>query len=326
MRQFATLLRREWWEWQKTVYWTMGIFSVLLLLSLFPVNRLSTAVNNKFDTEQLQDEGEIIINGRDILPDLKKNGGIDGLKKTLSEKPQKVLVPYGYTIVTGFHILQIIVLFIALFYFSDSLFKERSDGSTLYYRSQPVGDHCLLLSKVAAGIIGILGVSIIMSFVLLTFTKLDLMVMSGKLSDLLLPVLGRLRVLDLFKDMLVFQFVSILWLSPLIMFLIFVSSAVKNRPLIIGIGGPILLAIVIQLIFSNHDIFNVVVTTFRRIGEIQNEQMLLDWDMPLTGGQVSVFGSFSQYFFTLRTLFSLGISAVIYGLTWFMYHRNLTTS
>ncbi len=326
MKQFIVLLKREWWEWNKTIYWTIGIFSFLLLLGLFPINRLSNKINHKLGTEQVGDEGEIIINGRDIFPEIQKSGGIDGLKTTLEEKPQKVLVPYGYTLVTGFHILQIIALFIAIFYFSDSLFKERSDGSTLYFRSQPVGDHRLILSKIAAGVLGLVGVTIVMSFILLIFTKLDIMVMSGTISDLLQPVLGRLKVLDLFKDMLVFQFVAILWLSPLILFLIFISSTVKNRPLIIGIGGPILLAVVIQLVFGNHEFFNIVVTTLRRIGEIQSEQMLLDWDMPLSDGQLNVFGSFSQYIFTVRTLISLGISAVLYGLTWIMYHRNITTA
>lgn len=327
MRPYFMLIKREWWEWRRTILWTVGIFTVLLALSMIPAARMSKhfeSVSTSVDFSK--GDGEIIINGMDILPEIMEHGSMGALENTLRDDPEKVLVPYSISLISGFHGLQILILFIALFYFSDSLYKERSDGSTLFYRSQPVGDHLILSSKIVSGVIGILGVSMIMSIILLIFAKLNLMVLSSTISDLLLPVFSRIGTIDLFKDMMVFQFVALLWLSPFILFLILISSVVKNRPLIIGIGAPILLAVFIQLIFGNHELFNLFGEMVKELASIQTEQRLLEWDMRTSSGSIEIFGSFSSYIFTLRTFVSLVIAGGFYGLTWMSYRKNIPTS
>lgn len=46
MSRFFALITREYWEWRKVIFGTLGVFSFLLLLTLIPLNRLSNEIES----------------------------------------------------------------------------------------------------------------------------------------------------------------------------------------------------------------------------------------------------------------------------------------
>lgn len=49
MKQFLTLIRREWWEWRRVILWTIGVFTFLMLLTLIPLNKLSNTIDDSLE-------------------------------------------------------------------------------------------------------------------------------------------------------------------------------------------------------------------------------------------------------------------------------------
>jgi len=355
MRQLIALIKREYWEWKRVVLWTIGVFSFLLLLSLVPINRLSNnfeswaedekrwfddemSVSYNFDDEDLtqEDIDDIKKSLSKIGVDISENGveSLDSLithhKKTtkvqLAESPLTVIKPYCYGIMSGFTIIQLLVLFIAMFYFSDSLYKERSNDSTLFFRSQPLNDHLVLLSKLKAGGIGIIGLTLTMLVILMVYSRIAIMTVSGDIWKIISEPLSQINIFGLFGDLILIQIVSLLWLSPLILFMMLVSATVKNRPLIVGIGAPILLAITLQIVFGENAFVVQIGDIFGAITEMITRQNLISKIEVVPAGGVDLFGSFWGYLFSVRTLLSLLVSGLFYAATWTMYRKNIATN
>lgn len=352
MKQFMALLKREYWEWNRVILWTIGVFTFLLMLSLIPMNRLSNnfeswtederlwlddemSLSIQYDDEEiseddleriktkLQEKGlDITGNDNEYLDSLLVKGK-QTAKEKLADSPLAVIKPYSYGI---FSMIQFFVMFIGLFYFSDSLFKERSNYSTFFFRSLPVNDHWILLSKLKAGGIGIIGLTITMLIILLTYSRIAIMTVSGNIWDIISGPISQINILYLFGDLMLVQVVSLIWLSPLILFLMLVSSRVKNRRLIIGVGVPILLAITLQVIYGENAFVTQIGDIFGAITEMIKQQNLIgDIKVVPTDG-VDLFGSFWNYLFSIRTLVSIVVSGLFYAATWKMYRKNISTN
>ncbi|MBN4080834.1 hypothetical protein JYT44_00580 [Caldithrix abyssi] len=355
MNLFITLLKREWWEWKRVIFWTLGVYTFLLLLTLVPINRLSNEFESWVEEERLWldddmsssiefKDGELTeeekkrikiafnAKGIDITSD--NDGVLDSLlvfgkqtaKEKLAESPLAVIKPYSIGIGVGFTLIQFIVVFIALFYFSDSLYKERSNNSTDFFRSQPVNDHLIIFSKLKAGGIGVIGLTLTMLMILLVYSRIALLTVSRDVWDIISGPLSEINLLGLFGDLILIQVVSLLWLSPLILFLIIVSATVKNRPLIIGVGVPILLAIMFQIIYGDNAIVSQIGDIFGAIaGMIKSQNLISEMKVvPVSG--VDIFGSFWGALFSVRTLISIMVSGLIYTGTWAMYRKNIPTN
>ncbi|MFQ6677371.1 MAG: hypothetical protein ACE5D0_03530 [Fidelibacterota bacterium] len=355
MNQLITLFKREWWEWKRVIFWTIGVFSFLLLLSLVPINRLSNTFESWAEDEKLwfNDEMSVSYNFDDEdltkkeIEDIKKSllaigidineedvGFIDSLvihhkkttKEQMSNSPLTVIKPYGYGIMSGFTIIQVLVLFISLFYFSDSLYKERSNDSTLFFRSQPVNDNFIIFSKLKAGGIGIIGLTLAMLMILLMYLRIAILIISGDLWELISEPISQINIFGVFGDLVLIQIVSLLWLSPLILFMMLVSATVSNRPLIVGIGTPILLAITLQIVFGENAFVVQIGDIFGAITKMITSQDLIREMKFVPAGGVDLFGSFWGYLFSVRTLLSLLVDGLFYTATWQMYRKNISTN
>jgi len=324
MKKFLALLHREWWEWRRTVLGTLMVYGFLLALSLVPACRIQDfeSSNVHFGSEWSQhDEHDT---GRNLMQQIFDQGW-DGTEEMLVDNPKIVLKPYSHGLLAGFHSLAVLILFISLFYFSDALFKERNDGSTLYIRSLPVGDHSILLSKIISGLLAIAGLTLIMTMLAMIHARLLLWVVSSDFSGAIAPVLGQIKTMDYFLDLIVYLLVSLIWLSPLFMYLIFISATVRNRPLVIGIGGPILLFIFLQVVFRNHDLAASVGEIFSSIAAMISDQML-NISHNDSKGSYEILGSFWSYLFSVRTAISIVVAGLFYGGALFMYRRNVSTA
>lgn len=345
MKHFIAMIKREYWEWRKVIFWTIGVFSFLLLLTLIPLNRLSNEIESwtnrshtQHDIDQLKLDDLVLseLDEKELSNLLKEMGFKDTksildrqdqtIREALAENSMIVIKPYGIWILTGFTMIQLFVLFISLFYFSDSLYKERTNDSTYYFRSLPVSDHWLLFSKLKAGGIGVIGLTIVMLLILLGYSHLAVMTVSWNIWSILSESISQINILDLFTDLVIYQAVSIIWFSPMILFLMLVSSAVKNRPLIIGIGLPILASITLTVLFGENALVNQIGDVFGAIGKMVTEQTLITEITTASVNGVDILGSFWKYLFSFRTSGSLLVSGLLYITTWNMYRKNISTN
>jgi len=347
MSELLTLLKREWWEWRRVTVWTVGVFSFLLLLTLVPMNRLSQKIEselvdkmllNEMDLEELSQEKKDEITFSMSLTN--ENYNVDDflnmgkllskekqiIEEKLAESPMTIIKPYSYGILAGFSMIQLFVMFIGLFYFSDSLYKERSNDSTLYFRSLPVSDHWILFSKLKAGAVGIIGLTISMLSIYLVYSQLAIRIVSGEIWEVLSGTLSQINMIDLFFDLIVYQVIALIWMSPLILFLMLISATVRNRPLIAGIGLPILFSITLQVIFGENAFVSEIVNIFVAIPTMINDQNLINSMETVPGDGVDLFASFFGDLFSLRTLGSLVLSGLFYLATLKLYRKNIPTN
>ncbi len=322
MNRFLFLLKREWWEWRRAILWVFGVIFFMGLITLIPIHRLS----NEFEkwipeefaehadhwTEEDINEFFGELNNSQLPKAAQKGTRIAGI------------AILGLMGVQSTPVFILVIGILTLFYFADSLFKERDNNSTLYLRSLPINDHAVILSKITAGITGILGISVILAIFSWIFLQLSLITFSSVAYKMVNSVLSQIKLLDLFFDLIVFLVVALIWLSPLLLFLMFISSLVKNRPLIIGVGAPLLLFFVLKLVFGEHSLAMSVGNIFVSIVKMLIEQKILN-SFDFTNSH-EVFGSFWGYFLYLRTLISLIIAGGFYYLTLFFYRRNILTS
>jgi hypothetical protein len=311
MKQFMALLKREFLEWKLVILWTIGVFSFLLLLTLIPINRLDIEALTSFRNEM----------GEELY-----KGSFGDLSQKISQNSLTIIKPFSLGVLAGFSAIQFLVMFIGLFYFTDSLFKERSNDSTLYFRSLPVNDHMIILSKIKAGSIGVISMTLILLLIMFIYIRTAVVMVSGEIWGIIITLLNQINMFDLFFDLILYQIVALIWISPLILFMIFLSATVRNRPLIMGIGIPILLGITLQVIFGENAYVTQIVDVFEAIPTMLKSQYLLANLEQVSSTDISILGSFWGDLFSIRTLGSLAVSGLIYFATWKMYRKNISTN
>ena len=323
MKSFLVLIKKEWWEWKNMILWITGIYLFLMLLILVPITRISNDLNFD-DLEAGMSEIEI-----DWGDEIKNHSQLSQLPLNTigsSGVGVPIKVAYGIGLIIGIHFIQGLLLFIALFYFADSIFGERMDSSTLFIRSQPLNDHSVLLSKIVSGFSGIILTSLMLSVIFLLYIKLVVWIFGFHQLELYEELKNGVQVFDLYVDMGVYQFVTLLWYSPFLLFLMWVSASVKKKPLIVGLGSPILLAIVLIIVFNNSTMIEQLFGVLGDIKGIALEQLLIHENMTETVGKLEIFDSFFKYIFSLRSFVSVLIAGVFYFLALHSYRRNIPTS
>ena len=121
MRPFFALVEREYWEHKCAFYVLHKRLSFLMVVIAVGVFFLS-------------DHSHLTIYG---LPDRSVN--------------ITAFISYFFT---GLSLPFILLLWVSLFnYFAEALYLDRKDGSIVFWRSFPISDISIVLSKVAAGLI-----------------------------------------------------------------------------------------------------------------------------------------------------------------------------
>ena len=180
MKPLMILLKREWLEWQRVIIGTILVITFLNLLMLLSVSR-----GSDFFHEKMNEKGHIVINDfqfedeEEVDLDIRINGNdvqinIEGkdTPRSVENMHSKVAIPIAFGLRFGMMGTFAFVLFLSMFYFSDAIYKERADNSTLFYRSLPVDDHVLLGSKITAGLIGVIGLTLFLSLEYLVFIRI----------------------------------------------------------------------------------------------------------------------------------------------------------
>ncbi len=323
MKSFRTLILREWWEWKNMILWLTGIYVFILCLMMVPAYRFSTHTDLSTIEESL---GQIEFQWEDGVDSTFQIPVHNGHIPYSGQAVVKVLKAYSFILLTGIHIIQLILFFVALFYFADSIFSERENNSSLFIRSLPVSDHLVLMAKIVAGFTGIILVSLALSLLFLFFIKILFSILGLGKIEVLIQIVSRISLADMFGDMAMYQLVSLIWFSPLLLFLMLVSSFVKKRPLIVGLGAPILLSITLKILFGNSDLLRQFFSITVNMKNMLLEQSLLDMSMTAIPETVEVFGSFSGYLLMPRTGLSILVAILFYFLAVHFYRKNITVS
>jgi|FLOH01.1.fsa_nt_gi hypothetical protein len=334
MRTLGVFIKREWMEWRRLVLGAMLVAIFLFSLGLLQINRGIAHLNEKFgDRKSIDLDGfnfndfnmdgvEIHIDDENYSIEFKNEGEIDGLERGI----EGLAIAYGIMLLIGFSLFFGLSMFIGMFYFSDSIYKERSDNSTLFYRSLPVNDHVIILSKILSGALGVLIVSLGLGFIYFVFTQLTIFMIGAPLSSLAQDVLNRFAHLDFFVDLATIELLMLVWLLPVALFFMLISSVVKSRPLFIATGAPILFMIAWQIIVGDTTLIKPIFKVASEIAQVIQGEWTAKPGMFGFSNDVELLGDFTKYLFSLRSAISLLVSgAFYYGIVSF-YRKNIPTS
>ena len=340
MRQFVALLIREWQEWRMVMAVVAAIYVLGLVVSTVALHRGSEAFltghihagihhdhdlsdSDDFDDDPFPEEED---DAEWISP---KEMGFFSLGEILRFSGRADLILFGWTHMLrgGVSFINLSLLVLALFYLADAVFKERADGSTYFYRSLPVGDGAVLAAKLVAGTVGFLGISFILGVGSVLFAQLTF---PGGLAEYLAAegyAASQVAIMDLLGDWMIFHVLQLLWLLPFAAYLLFVSTVTRSRPLLIALVVPLLVGILWRYLMGNNAFLSEITTNLMVLGDVLGNEWLGNRGPAIDpGASIELFGSFTGYIFSLRTVVSLLVAGSFFAGVFFAYRKNLAVS
>jgi ABC-2 type transport system permease protein len=235
----AILLRREFWENRAIAIAPAVIAGVLLLIALLAVG------------------GAVSIQVGD--------GSIDLAAAVRGLAPEKVgpLMQVGLMSVGIF--FNSVMIFVVAFYLLDSLYADRKDRSILFWKSLPVSDTTVVLSKLATAAL-VIPVVTLMVFVI---TAVALWLIGGGAAAVAgngaVLAQGPVVILQTSLTFLYALFVQSLWYLPLFGWLLLASAWAKRGVLWWAVLPPVALIMLENLLFGSRVVARTLVD---RIGGV----------------------------------------------------------
>lgn len=322
MKTFTALIVREWREW-RTVIAVMSVIYLLVMAGTAVAMQRGARViiddgNSSYQSGEFDDFNNFDEDDWDWFSNWHLADFLSG---------EMILFGYVHSIRGTAVMVNLALMLLALFYLADAVYKERSDGSTYFYRALPVPDHIILLSKLTAGTVGILLLSYVYGMLAVGFTRLAVPASFMQVLEDAELSLGQIAYGGFIWDWLVFHLLQLLWLSPYAAYMLLVSTAARGRPVMVGIGLPVLLTVVIGYFLQNDVLGDLLTSNIRSVGEVLAEEMR-GYASPFIdpGEEVEVYGGFGRYLLSVRSMVSVIITVGLFYGTWWAYRRNLTTS
>jgi hypothetical protein len=102
-----------------------------------------------------------------------------------------------------------------------------------------------------------------------------------------------------------------------------VGSYVKGRPLLVGIGAPVLFSISWAIIFQSAAFLITIGKFFWGFNQVIIDQ----WETIENGLDTGIvaYGNFWAYIFNADTAISVLVSALLYYGIWYVYRKNIPT-
>ena len=320
MKAYLTLLIREWREW-RTVMIVVGSLYLLGMIgwSVTLYQGSGALIRGDVHTEW----GDFRGFDEDDDPEWLTPKEMANVSKS-----EALLFGWSHMLRVGAAFINVALLVLALFYLVDAVYKERSDGSTFFYRGLPMRDVWILSSKLVTGIIGFLGISFLLGVGWILFAQITF---PGRIADLLRSAglsVYQIGSMDFIRDWLAFHVLQLAWLLPFAVYFLLVSTVTRSRPLLVGVGLPLLIGILWRFLIGDNALLRELTANFGMIGDALQEQWL-GTEGPhhvSTGETIELFGSFAGYLLSLRTGISILIAGGLFGLTTFAYRKNLPVS
>ncbi len=229
---FFTLLGRELWEHNALKWMPAG-----LLLFIFLTNLAFLFAVQQTEVSIASDGASYSFN--DMLEQYKGLGEAKG-QTLITSSVQSAMAIKGVLLALGMIINSVLQIMMA-FYLLDSLHRERKDYSILFWKSLPISDTSIVISKLVVAVV------VIPAITLITIALADLMTLSIQ-SFLLRDTLGAISLLWRQADILQFWYWLLfllieqsLWFFPIMGWLLLCSAWSKKSPFVPAFVLPMLL-------------------------------------------------------------------------------------
>ena len=222
---FKWLIKREFWENRGGFFWapviTGGIFLVLNLI---------LAVIGSIAARRSMDGGGFVI---DDAP----------------EKAHQIVGGIGDGMLLGGVILACVVLaFVVFFYALGTLYDDRRDRSVLFWKSLPVSDTHMVLSKLAWALVLApllaIGIGILIGVAMWLISALTITVNGVPAAHAVFTQSHPMRIIG---GVLASLPVYMAWALPTIGWLMFCSAAARSKPFLWAVLVPVLACVVISM-------------------------------------------------------------------------------
>jgi len=322
MKSYLSLLVREWREWRTVMIVVGSLYFLGMVCWSVALHKGSNAlIRGDIHTEWENFRGF----GNDYNDD--EPEWLSPKEMVSVKRSQVLLFAWTHILRAGVSFINLVLLVIALFYLADAVYKERADGSTFFYRSLPVGDLSILSSKLFVGTAGFLAVSFTFGVIWVLFAQLTF---PGNLADVMAAASlspSQVATTDLIGDWAMFHILQMAWLLPFAAYFLFVSTVTRSRPLLIGLGVPLLLGLLWRFLVGDNALLREITANLGVLGDTLKTEWLGTKGPEISPGEsIELFGSFSSYILSIRTVISLLVTGGFFGITLYLYRRNLPVS
>lgn len=302
MSQFLTLIQREFWQNRASFVFlpaaAVGFFILLVVGVYVSVETVGVSADVHIESENRVDEWQ--VDGVSI------DQGFEYMFENLAFMSERRRAEQVNKAIRGFGApLLLVAWLVLLLYLLGSLYEERKDRSILFWKSMPVSDSLTVASKLFAGLVAMpliffLGIAVVQLTVLLVGTVASFG-LEYSAFDLLWQPAGLFSIWFGLLGLLIFQ---ALWCLPLYGWLIVVSSAARNVPLVWAIGLPFVI-MVAESAFFRHPVLTEFLSRHATPWQFVTPEGL-DYRL------------MSEHLFSLDGALGVGLGAVLIGLAiWF---------
>ena len=239
-------VKREYWEHKVMMFWVP-----LVMFALFVIAPLLTWL--------FADSG--------VFPKVLSEQFLQHFSDGINSERSGMITAVAEGFISSFFLLFMMAAFLAqLSYFTNCLFSDRKDGSIIFWRSLPVGDHTNIAIKLLLGVI-LVPACFLLCATMLVLTASVLFSMLALFSSLVFDIsiwsfLTQSEVLGCIGIMWLMIVPLALWLLPIYSWLLLASSAAKKAPFLCAFAPIVILLAVeywlnyIELIDSSY-LFNM---------------------------------------------------------------------
>jgi ABC-2 type transport system permease protein len=238
---FPMLLRREFWEhkslWIAPLVW----IGLILIFSTWGVIQThGDGVDAMIGTHGVD---QMDLNDRDR----------EQLQNAIKLPDDKKQSFFAFSFLAFFGLISVFMTIVVFFYLIDCLYTERKDRSILFWKSMPISDTSVVLSKLAVAMvvvpIGVILLAAITQFLIyiVVWLRLHGTAMSGVLPDWSFLAWMRAQVVALGM-----MLGGVLWYVPIAGYLLLLSAWAKNKVFLWAVLPPIALPI-LERVFLNTD-------------------------------------------------------------------------
>jgi ABC-2 type transport system permease protein len=223
------LLKREYWE-NRGGFLIAPLVSAAVILLLTVMGLIAAEIFRKNFT------GDINI-----------GVSLDSLTQKLSEADMAKLgagLDMFLLSMSGF--LQMVLFFVVFFYLLGALYDDRRDRSVLFWKSLPISDASMVVSKVLAAALAAPLISTVLSMVLqlALLVMLSLYVVFHGINPLTV-LWGPVSLLEVWAMMLANIPVNALWALPTIGWLLLVSAFARSKPFLWALLVPVAVGVML---------------------------------------------------------------------------------
>jgi ABC-2 type transport system permease protein len=202
------------------------------------------------------------------------------LASTATQQLQPILRPYE--ILEG--LLMVVGMIVGVFYCLDALHGERRDRSILFWKSMPVSDITMVLSKAAIPLVVlpaiVVGLSVVTHFFMLLVSSVVLAGSGLPVAPLWSEVSFVHNSFGLFYHLLT---IHVLWHAPFYCWFLLISAWARRAPFLWAFLPPVTIAIMEKALFNTEHFWHYLL--YRLAGGM--EAMSTGVDSTLLGGHLT---------------------------------------